>query len=117
MQLANGPDGALYVVDMYRKDIDHPAYVPEESRRLFDFTAGRGMGRIYRVAARDRAPGGDMSMLATMTTDQLVATLGHRNAWWRETAQRLLVERHAVDAEPACGRRRLRQGFGAQRRE
>ena len=35
-----------------------------------------------------------------MTTRQLVATLGHRNAWWRETAQRLLVERQAVDAEP-----------------
>lgn len=99
VQLANGPDGALYVVDMYRKDIDHPAYVPEESRHLFDFTAGRGMGRIYRVAAVSRPPGGRESLPATQSTNQLVATLGHRNAWWRETAQRLLVERQAADAE------------------
>ena len=101
VQLANGPDGALYVVDMYRKDIDHPAYVPEESRRLFDFTAGRGMGRIYRVAASGRGPGGAAVSLATMDDAQLVASLGHPNAWWRETAQRLLVERRAIGAEAA----------------
>ena len=101
VQLANGPDGALYVVDMYRKDIDHPAYVPEESRALFDFTAGRGMGRIYRVAALDREPGAGESMPGSTQIDRLVETLGHPNAWWRETAQRLLVERHAVAAEPA----------------
>ena len=41
---ANGPDGALYVVDMYRKDIDHPAYIPEASRPLFAFTAGKTRG-------------------------------------------------------------------------
>ena len=52
----NGPDGALYIVDMYRKDVDHPAYIPEASRRLFDFTAGRARGRIYRLAAKDRPP-------------------------------------------------------------
>jgi len=101
VQLANGPDGALYVVDMYRKDIDHPAYVPGESRGLFDFTAGRGMGRIYRVAAHDRPPTPAPVMLATQTDDRLVATLGHANAWWRDTAQRLLVERRAVGAEAA----------------
>ncbi len=101
VQLANGPDGALYVVDMYRKDIDHPAYVPEESRRLFDFTAGRGMGRIYRVAAHDRPPTSAPEMLTAQTDERLVATLGHANAWWRETAQRLLVERRAVGAGAA----------------
>ena len=99
VQLANGPDGALYVVDMYRKDIDHPAYVPEESRALFDFTAGRGMGRLYRVAATGRPPVAPTSDLAAASVEQLVVALSHRNAWRRETAQRLLMERRTLAAE------------------
>jgi len=31
--LATGPDGALYVADMYRKVIEHPEYLPAEIRR------------------------------------------------------------------------------------
>ena len=96
---ANGPDGALFIVDMYRKDIDHPAYIPEASRRLFDFTAGRTLGRIYRVAAQDRPPartvvGRDASI------ETLVSSLEHHNAWWQETARRLLVERQQRAAAP-----------------
>lgn len=97
---AAGPDGALYVVDMYRKDIDHPAYVPEESRPLFDFTAGRDRGRIYRIAASDRAPRGVPGDLAAASNDALVQALRHANGWRRDTAQRLLVERGARDAAP-----------------
>src|SRR5690606_11451668 len=33
----NGPEDALYVVDMHRKVIDHPSYVPEEVRDKLDF--------------------------------------------------------------------------------
>jgi putative membrane-bound dehydrogenase-like protein len=91
--LAGGPDGALYIVDMYRKDIDHPAYVPEASRRLFDFSAGRAHGRIYRVAAKDRPPARMTVDLANASIEGLVSALDHPNAWRRETAQRRLVER------------------------
>lgn len=95
---ANGPDGALYVVDMYRKDIDHPAYVPEASRGLFDFTAGKERGRIYRLAAQGRPVARTVVDLADAPIDALVAYLEHPNAWWREGAQRRLVERNAQDA-------------------
>ena len=91
--ITGGPDGALYVVDMYRKDIDHPAYVPEASRPLFDFAAGRTRGRIYRLAAKDRPPGRLAIDLAGASAESLIARLAHPNAWWRDTAQRLLVER------------------------
>ena len=97
---ANGPDGALYVVDMYRKDIDHPAYVPEASRGLFDFTAGKERGRIYRVAARSRTPARTAVDVAEASTEALVGHLDHPNAWWREAAQRRLIERNAQDATP-----------------
>jgi putative membrane-bound dehydrogenase-like protein len=97
---ANGPDGALYIVDMYRKIIDHPQYVPEQSRALLDFEAGKERGRIYRVVAggwkRDRAA----IDLGRMTIAELTRTLEHPNAWWRETAQRLLLERRDRSAVP-----------------
>jgi putative membrane-bound dehydrogenase-like protein len=97
---ANSPDGALYIVDMYRKTIDHPQYVPEVSRSLLDFESGKEHGRIYRIAAQawkaERTP----IDLGQMRAAELSRTLEHPNAWWRETAQRLLVERHDVSAVP-----------------
>ena len=96
--LSDAPDGALYVVDMYRKDIDHPAYVPEASRGLFDFTAGTARGRIYRIAATDRPPVRTDVNLGAATIDALVSYLEHPNAWWRDAAQRQLIERGAKEA-------------------
>src|SRR5438093_9941561 len=55
VNLANGPDGALYVCDMYRKTIEHPDYLPEATRKVTDFESGNGMGRIYRIVA-DKSP-------------------------------------------------------------
>ena len=49
--LAKGPEGALYVADMYRKVIEHPDYLPEEVRKHTDFETGKTMGRIWRVKA------------------------------------------------------------------
>ena len=109
----NGPDGALYIVDMYRKDIDHPAYVPEASRRLFDFTAGSARGRIYRMAAKDRPPARTAVNLAGASVETLVSNLEHPNAWWRETAQRRLIERGDQTAAPPARAGRLRSGVRA----
>ena len=98
---ANGPDGALYIVDMYRKIIDHPQYVPEPSRRLLDFDAGKGRGRIYRIVAQNWKSDGKPVDLGDMDAGGLSRMLEHPNAWWRETAQRLLVERRDRSAVPA----------------
>ena len=53
--LASGPDGALYVCDMYRKTIEHPEYLPEEIRKRTDFESGKEMGRIWRVVAKEKS--------------------------------------------------------------
>ena len=97
---ANGPDGALYIVDMYRKNIDHPQYLPEESRGLLDFEAGKERGRIYRITARDWKRTASDVNLDGMGASELSQTFEHPNAWWRETAQRLLIERGNTDAVP-----------------
>ena len=53
--LAKGPEGAMYVADMYRKVIEHPDYLPEEVRKHTDFETGKTMGRIWRIQGERRA--------------------------------------------------------------
>lgn len=92
--LANGPDGALYMCDMYRKTIEHPAYLPAEVVEVTDFDAGKGLGRIYRIVAGDAPPTAAEAAktFAERGLDDLVALLDHPNAWHRDTAHRLLLE-------------------------
>ena len=50
----NGPDGALYICDMYRKYIDHPNYLPKEAAAKLDFAAGKKMGRIWKITSTSK---------------------------------------------------------------
>ncbi len=103
VNLYTGPDGALYVVDMYRGIIQHKTYV---TPYLHDQIVDRGlegptnMGRIYRVVP-EGANVGPLPKLARTDPGELVARLSHPNGWWRDTAQRLLVERGGDEAVPA----------------
>jgi putative membrane-bound dehydrogenase-like protein len=97
---ANGPDGALYIVDMYRRNIDHPQYLPEASRPLLDFDSGKDHGRIFRIVAADWTRSSRTVDLARLDPAALVDALEHPNAWHRETAQRLIVERRQLGATP-----------------
>jgi mono/diheme cytochrome c family protein/glucose/arabinose dehydrogenase len=101
--LSNAPDGTLYIVDMYRGIIQHRDYVTEYlrdqilARKLEQPT---GLGRIYRVV-HDTTRRGPKPALSRATPAELVAALSHPNGWWRDTAQRLLVERGDASAVPA----------------
>jgi putative membrane-bound dehydrogenase-like protein len=91
-QFANGPDGALYVIDVYREVIEHPASLPPEIKKHLDLTSGRDRGRIYRIVPNDfraRPP----ARLSKMSTEELIAQLESRNGWTRDTASRLVYER------------------------
>jgi putative membrane-bound dehydrogenase-like protein len=95
--LAHGPDGALYVCDMYRGTIEHPDYLPVEIRKRTDFEAGKTMGRIWRIV-RDYSKPDDLRRvrhtdLAGASTGRLCDTLRNPDGWWRDTAHRLLLER------------------------
>src|SRR5262249_27354148 len=77
--LAHGPDGALYVCDMYRKTIEHPDYLPVEIRKNTDFDSGKTMGRLWRVV-RDGARAEELRRLrkpdlAGASTEQLCEAL------------------------------------------
>jgi mono/diheme cytochrome c family protein/glucose/arabinose dehydrogenase len=103
VHLSSAPDGTLYVVDMYRGIIQHRIYVTEYLRDYFvthKLEQPTGLGRIYRVVhestKRDARPA-----LATEAPARLVERLSHPNGWWRDTAQRLLVERGDRSVAPA----------------
>lgn len=103
VNLTVGPDGALYVCDMYRKTIEHPDYLPEAVRNVTDFESGNDMGRIYRVTRDEGVQYSVVSVqkrLAEGSVKQLCSELEHPNAWWRMTAHRLLLERNDPAAVP-----------------
>jgi len=92
-----GPDGAVYVGDLYRGIIEHVIFMmPYLRKQIID----RGLetpyekGRIYRIVHEGK-PLGPRPRLGKATNAELVAALSHPNGWWRDTAQRLLVERKA----------------------
>ena len=117
--LTNAPDGTMYIVDMYRGVIQQRADITEYlrdhivTRKLEDPI---GLGRIYRVVhettRRDTsdcsAAGESRSIRTAESPLDLVATLSHPNGWWRDTAQRLLVERLGT-AGPNRRRRQSRR--------
>jgi putative membrane-bound dehydrogenase-like protein len=99
VQVRTGPDGALWVVDMYRLIIEHPDYIPARWHDQLDFAAGRGMGRIYRVFPKDAAPRAFTS-LTGLSTAALAAALDDPNGPKRDLIQQLLIQRGGAEGVP-----------------
>ena len=76
---------------MYRAVIEHPQCIPtrraKEDRCPGGSDAVESTGSCRGVACRGQAS------LGKSNSAELVSHLSHANAWWRLTAQRLLVER------------------------
>ncbi len=95
VNMLGAPDGTLYIVDMYRGVVQEQIYWSDFLR---DYVTSRelvtpvNLGRIWRIVhestRRERQP-----QLSNASPGELVRTLSHPNGWWRDTAQRLLVER------------------------
>ena len=98
--LYNGPDGALYVLDMYRGVIQHKTYQSDYLKKEIDtrkLYPPLECGRIYKIV-----PKGAQQKWVTMPSDpqQLVALLHHRNGWIRDRAQQMLVDGKFVQVAP-----------------
>jgi mono/diheme cytochrome c family protein/glucose/arabinose dehydrogenase len=95
-----GPEGALYIVDMYHGIIQHRVFLTSylrkqaESRGLDKVTA---YGRIYRVTHQSKKSSAK-PRLSKASVTELANELGHPNGWRRDTAQRLMLERN----DPLC---------------
>ncbi len=96
-----GPDGALYLADMYRGVIQHKGFLTHylianiKDRNLEQPV---NMGRIWRIV-----PDGAKAQAVKLPAEsaKLVPFLAHGNGWVRDTAQRLLVEKKDASVTPA----------------
>jgi putative membrane-bound dehydrogenase-like protein len=100
--MTTGPDGSLYVVDFYRRWVEHPAFVAESLRDGVDWRQGAGHGRIWKVSHRENTwPPRPQPKLNGAPSAELVKQLESTNGWRRDTAHRLLVERNDASVLPA----------------
>lgn len=96
-----GPDGALYVVDMYRGIIQDALSITDY---LKNYSLSHGLnnpvncGRIYRIYPQGSAP--EKVCIPDVPAD-LVALLDHANAWVRNKAQQKIVDNQWVQCIPA----------------
>lgn len=92
VNLSVGPDGALYIVDMYRGIIQHKTYLTPYLRGQIK---ARGLsnpinyGRIYKIV-----PKGKKAEKLSIPKDSghLIKLLDHSNGWVRNKAQQLIVD-------------------------
>lgn len=90
-----GPDGALYVLDYHRRYIEHPEWMGEDIIQSGALYEGKDQGRIYRITPTGTPPAKWTNglNLGKAEDPELIRYLSHSNAWYRRTAQRLLVDR------------------------
>ncbi|MDA8746132.1 c-type cytochrome [Rubripirellula amarantea] len=85
-----GPDGGLYIVDMCRAVIEHPAWAPTELKEREDERWGNARGRIWRLV------GTNTSATKSVTVPSDVASwtewLWHPNTWQRQMASQVLID-------------------------
>ncbi|MCR4415044.1 MAG: HEAT repeat domain-containing protein, partial [Thermoguttaceae bacterium] len=111
VNLMTGPEGALYIVDMYRAIIEDYSAIPRYLQQIYieSLIAGADKGRIWRVVPTSpplplagEGPGVRAAgPLAARSGAELVSLLSHPNAWQRKTAQRLLVDRGDRSVAPS----------------
>lgn len=93
VSVRTGPDGALWIADMYRLVIEHPEWIPQAWQKKLELRAGSDRGRIYRVVAVDspaRVPRlaglDDAALVARLESDNgTVRDLVHQMLLWRGT--------------------------------
>jgi mono/diheme cytochrome c family protein len=100
-----GPDGCIYIADLAHGVVQHAKWVGEGSYLrpvVQDYGLDKqvGFGRLYRLRPTGKTPRA-LPKMSMMSNEQLIGHLGHPSGWWRDTAQRLLVQRKASDNNAA----------------
>ena len=96
VNLFNGPDGAMYIVDMHRGIIQHKAYISQYlseqlSNKKLDTL--QNAGRILKVISKTNKLN-PIPDLSKASTKDLVALLSHPNGWLRDRSQQLLIQKN-----------------------
>lgn len=97
VMIRTGPDGALWLADMYRLVIEHPTWIPAEWQAKLNLRDGHDRGRIYRVYPADKPPR-PLPRLDTLDTSGLVEALDSPGGWQRDMAQQMLLWKKDLSA-------------------
>lgn len=81
-----GPDGCLWIADMYRQTIEHPQWIPPDWQKTLDLRAGHDKGRIYRIVPVETKPRTPVR-LDKLDTKGLVAAMDSPSGWQRDMVQ------------------------------
>lgn len=101
VSLYNAPDGAMYILDMYRGIIQHKTYLTPYLKDQIgkrDLTQPLSAGRIYKVVPKGAKP---KPVTIPDGASDLVKLLGHPNGWVRDRAQQKLVDGKYNQTVPA----------------
>ena len=103
VNFSNGPDGAFYVVDFYRKFVEHPEWAHDDKSEGIDWNIGEDHGRIWRIARKsDPIDTARMNPdMEKLDLESLVAQLGDEAVWRRRMAQQVLVDGKMTAAKEA----------------
>lgn len=96
VMIRTGPDGGLWIADMYRLVIEHPEWIAPERQAELDLRSGRDRGRIYRVIRRGTNP--EVPKLSDLSTREWVEQLNSDNGAVRDWAQQQLIWNRDVDS-------------------
>ena len=89
--LKSGPDGNVYLIDWYDKQICHT------TNDIWD----RTNGRIYKISHKDAKPVKNLD-LSKATWAELVEYQTHPNDWYARTARRIMQERVSRDSKASA---------------
>ena len=110
--LCDGPDGALYIADMYRGLIQHRLFVTTFLKQQVEargLAQPIGHGRIWRVRRAD-APRPELPALGDASWAELAAALASENGWVRDRVQQIFVEEGAEEEKAKTALRTLLTG-------
>ncbi|MCW3107152.1 MAG: dehydrogenase [Segetibacter sp.] len=96
-----GPDGAMYIIDMYRGIIQHKTYLTpylKNEIKTRNLTQPLSCGRIYKIVPESKK---EEVVTIPKEPGQLVSLLGSQNGWLRNKAQQLLVDGKYKEVAPA----------------
>jgi len=96
VRVQTGPDGAVWIADMYRLVIEHPQWIPEAWQARIDLRGGADKGRIYRIRHRD-FQAKPLPILDAKDHASILAALHSEIGPRRDLAQQWLIENKPTD--------------------
>ncbi len=97
VMVRTGPDGALWVADMYRYMIEHPQWLPQNGKEelLPHYREGDDKGRIWKVVKES------IGSRAVFDWDNLATTPGSVNGWLRDKMQMVATWKGQMPSDPS----------------